>query len=250
MGRRNGKSRALAFGLVVLAYVACAPSTFESPSGGAEGTDAGEGADAWSPVDSGPSAVGEACRGADECQAKALCDQVFDCVDGACVEVQPPCTDTTPDDCVTLACVSGQCLQFDLRDGTACDDGNACTVDDACRGGECVGAPKSPACLPGQVCNRGTGACECADATPVPCPTGCFAQCCPGAETTMPCSPCGRRVCAVNGTFICRPDPGGNCTGTGDCSQDCGGAGSRVCQAHRDGLGNTNPFVCACSGCF
>src|SRR5439155_26767644 len=40
------------------------------------------------------------------------------------------------------ACTSAGCDCRDRPDGAPCDDGNACTVDDACLGGACGGMPQ------------------------------------------------------------------------------------------------------------
>jgi hypothetical protein len=40
-----------------------------------------------------------------------------------------------------------------------CDDGNLCTDDDACKGGECVGGPPHQCLLDGTICDRLTGLC-------------------------------------------------------------------------------------------
>jgi hypothetical protein len=43
--------------------------------------------------------------------------------------------------CRRWACVGGKCEQQDREDAVPCDDGNACTTDDACLAGECAGNP-------------------------------------------------------------------------------------------------------------
>ena len=74
---------------------------------------------------------------------------------------------------------SKTCEYRKRRDGAACDDGDPCTLNDACRDGVCVGKPrdcsaKDGACTVG-VCNATSGTCE---ARPVfdgkPCDDGLF----------------------------------------------------------------------------
>src|SRR5206468_11969477 len=58
---------------------------------------------------------------------------------------------------------SGTCSTPAKANGTSCSDGNACTTDDACQNGSCVGGPP-PNCDDGNVCtddscDRETGNC-------------------------------------------------------------------------------------------
>jgi outer membrane protein assembly factor BamB len=65
------------------------------------------------------------------------------CADGACVG--DPCAgvvcDQPPGPCYEAAgvCSKGSCSYPPISDGTACDDGQSCTVDDACQNGVCSG---------------------------------------------------------------------------------------------------------------
>ena len=68
-----------------------------------------------------------------------------------------PCFRSDPHDCVAITCAEDRCQPVDVPDGTLCLDGNGCTVDDACTGGTCSGAPKT--CAPGQTCAPATGTC-------------------------------------------------------------------------------------------
>ena len=105
----------------------------------------------------------------DACGMATGCTQVHD--DGA------PCSDDNPctlgDVCqsgqcdagVTKGCVSGKpcvlgecslqtgaCVFFNQQEGKVCDDGDACTVKDACSGGLCLGVVSS--CDDGNVCTN------------------------------------------------------------------------------------------------
>ena len=50
-----------------------------------------------------------------------------------------------PGPCLAWACEQGVCLTVTVTNGTACDDGNGCTLDDRCASGKCVGTA-SPGC--------------------------------------------------------------------------------------------------------
>ena len=60
------------------------------------------------------------------------------------------------------ACTSAGCDCRDRPDGAPCDDGNACTVDDACLGGACGGMPQG--CHGGGGCTGSPLACDDGDA--------------------------------------------------------------------------------------
>ncbi len=83
------------------------------------------------------------------------CNGTLSCVDHQCV-LNPAtvvtCDATGLGPCYVAACdpATGVCSNQPLDDGTACDDGNACTLDDTCLGGECVGT--ALVCDDGNVC--------------------------------------------------------------------------------------------------
>ena len=78
----------------------------------------------WSPVDSNPCDDGDACTAEDHCE-DGVCrgGGELDCDD------ENPCTDERCDS--SVGCVYEPTEAF-------CDDGDACTVDDLCRGGVCL----------------------------------------------------------------------------------------------------------------
>ncbi len=99
---------------------------------------------------------------------------------------------------------TGACALATLADGTTCDDGNACTVDDACVGGVCQGPPRHD-CPAGTTCNFGD--CDAA--------SGCIFR---HAPAQTPCDD------AVRESDFDRCDGLGRCVGT--CLRDlvvCGG---------------------------
>jgi hypothetical protein len=56
--------------------------------------------------------------------------------------------------CTADSCTAGVCQNSPVADGTACSDGDDCTIADVCQAGTCVGAPIL--CAPGLVCVAGT----------------------------------------------------------------------------------------------
>jgi hypothetical protein len=67
--------------------------------------------------------------------------------------------------CQVSACVNGQCTFANAANGTACNDGNACTQVDVCQDGTCVGSnpvvcSPSDQCHVAGICDPTTGACS------------------------------------------------------------------------------------------
>ncbi|HIA02132.1 MAG TPA: hypothetical protein EYN66_09505, partial [Myxococcales bacterium] len=102
---------------------------------------------------------GTPCEDGDPCTSESQCEQ-SNCVSGENV--------TCPSDgdpCTSDLCVEGEgCLYLPVAAGSACDDGSACTQDDKCQGGTCVGTAKAcsaseKACVV-NLCNAGNGECE------------------------------------------------------------------------------------------
>ena len=65
-----------------------------------------------------------------------MCDGAGNCV-GCVLDTDRPAS-TNP--CLAAACNAGTCGTTNQPDGTACDDGNACTQSDTCQAGACAGA--------------------------------------------------------------------------------------------------------------
>lgn len=146
------------------------------------------------------------------------------------------------------------------RLGTACDDGDACTFDDACRSGTCRGfdVPCAPSQCTAVACD-GTSSCLETPLTGTPCDDGdpcthgdtCSAGVCGGTPVTCTGDACTQRTC--NGTATCtevfldgQPCGDGNaCTFGETCAAGtCGGGtaytcgGGSACSASScDGLG-------------
>jgi hypothetical protein len=130
---------------------------------------------------------GAACTDGDACTQPDACDGAGACIAGA------PVTCPALNQCYEQGICNtstGVCTTPKKADGTPCDDGDACTINEVCTDGVCGGG--SPKCGGGQRCVG--GACVC-DATS--CPTGCCdaqGQCQVGTEAGA----CG----SIGGTCI------------------------------------------------
>jgi hypothetical protein len=140
-----------------------------------------------------------------------------------------------------------------LRDGTPCDDGNACTPTDACTGGVCAGkeivCPLDSCRFPG-VCDPGTGKCSqiplnddtpCDDGDKCTAGDSCKSGVCAGDAVSCP-EPdqCHNKGLCDPATGAChnayadgtRCDDGNPCTQADECvSGACTGADAIVCAA-------------------
>ncbi len=67
------------------------------------------------------------------------------------------------DNCNTGTCINGICQKLPANEGTACDDGKACSINDSCQAGVCTGTtekacPSSNPCMVGK-CDLATDTC-------------------------------------------------------------------------------------------
>jgi hypothetical protein len=210
--------------------------------------------------------TGGACECADDADCSAfedgnLCNGTLTCKSGACT-VAPAsviqCDNPFDPPCLHTACepATGLCRTDPLEDGVACDDGNPCTLQDACLSGTCRGSDNDcPACVADADCSPFDdhdkcdgalrcmgGACEVDPATLVVC--------------QPPATQCEARVC-VPGTGQCQVlDKGdgaacsdGNLCTTGDRCQasQCVSVGSLECD---DGNPCTVDSCSPASGCI
>jgi hypothetical protein len=94
------------------------------------------------------------------CDDGDACTQVDACHAGTCVGSSPVACSGTDQchDAGTCDAVTGMCSNPAKTNGTACDDGNACTQSDTCVAGQCSGA--SPVvCVASDQCHD-AGACD------------------------------------------------------------------------------------------
>jgi cysteine-rich repeat protein len=199
-------------------------------------TRCGDGAlDPGEQCDDGNNAAGDCC--APNCQlepaGRSCADDGNVCTDdqcdgaGACEHINnsAPCDDTqfctvndtcvrgvcqgSPRDCSGGAdqCNDGVCDEANDRcgmpkaDGTACDDGNACTRTDACIAGRCAGTAAIVCAAPDQcndgACDPATGACAAS-----PKPDG--ATCDDGNPCTRS-DTCRAGICTAGAPVVCGP---------------------------------------------
>src|SRR5262249_22472229 len=104
---------------------------------------------------------------------------------------------------------TGLCPSPDVSNGTACDDGSFCTVDDVCTSGACRGVPRDCSAFGDQcndgVCNEAAGRCEAAakadgtacEADSDPCTID---TCTAGSCTTTPVVCTAQDICHLPGT--------------------------------------------------
>lgn len=110
----------------------------------------------------GPCVVGVCDNATNQCRARprpngTACDDgnactVGDfCRRGLCESGGPRACPPPPNMCVVSVCrpAAGGCVVEAAPDGTSCDDGQACSFDDECHGGMCVGTSNAP---PGDMC--------------------------------------------------------------------------------------------------
>lgn len=114
--------------------------------------------DAGTPIDCGTDVCDEATDRCVECLSNADCNDGDACTTDTCSNNECSSTPVVCDDgnpCTDDACNSATgCVH--TNNTNPCDDGLACTSNDACSGGACVGVDSCPA---GQSCDHGTGQC-------------------------------------------------------------------------------------------
>ena len=75
------------------------------------------------------------------CEDGDLCTESDECVDGSCVPGTARDCSSYDDQCVTGVCDgnTGDCTTEPKANGEACDDGQACSTNDHCSNGVCIG---------------------------------------------------------------------------------------------------------------
>lgn len=135
---------------------------------------------AWTECIGGITPQAESCNGRDDnCSGTpddepdlcpfSVCYGAGQCLEGTCVYDPSTALDCSALDtpCMIGLCVekeNGECIQIPREDGSLCNDGNLCTVDEGiCSAGECIADTKdcsqaADQCNEG-VCDSETGAC-------------------------------------------------------------------------------------------
>ena len=139
---------------------------------------------------------------------------------------------------------TGLCKLADAVDGSACEDGSAKTIGDACQKGACVGGPSVAQCAGDgdcakwedgdfcngtKFCNKATGLCQDNPATVVVCPTVDNTTC--NTVTCQPKSGLCLNVAAVDGKPC---NDGDSCTAGDACAAGQCAASASVCECKAD----------------
>jgi hypothetical protein len=182
-----------------------------NPADACQRCDPAASATSWAGAQNGsPCDDGDPCTWPDACSA------------GVCSSTKAPCPDDG-DPCTAPKCTGGIC-GFENLEGQPCDDGDLCTVGEACAGGACTGGADSgdPSCQPGEgspcsyhtdcypwgVCARRVGSSD--PVCNVPCAGE--AECAPGQI-------CTKLPGSANVAF-CQPRPAGLALGAGCTDND------------------------------
>jgi RHS repeat-associated protein len=164
-------------------------------------------------VVSTPAPVGTACDSdSDPCNGTATCDG-----QGACEATSVPVVDDgnpcTVDSCDSMSGVKHE----PAANGTACQDGNACTEVDTCQAGACVGGSPKPCeaagpCQTAGACEPTTGTCK-----PVAKPDG---ESCNDGNACTQADRCLAGACQPGSPMLCgSADP---CQAAGVCEPSTG----------------------------
>ncbi|MBM4343456.1 MAG: hypothetical protein FJ100_08775 [Deltaproteobacteria bacterium] len=172
------------------------------------------------------------------------CTQGDACKFGACKGDSAQCDDANV--CTDDACKSDANGCVYLPNAATCSDGNACTVQDVCALGKCVGngaancddgsACTTDACSPKVGCQHGFAAASCDDGNPCTLSDGCKDGACVGtAKVCDDGSPCTNDACdpksGCTATANAAPCSDGNACTSGDACKDgaCGYGKVVVC---------------------
>jgi hypothetical protein len=179
-----------------------------------------------------PAPAGTACDDGNMCTRNDFCDGAGGCA-GTSITCKPL------DQChVAGTCdpATGTCSNPGAPNGTACDDGNACTQTDTCQNGVCVGGnpvvcAAQDTCHDVGVCDTTTGQCS----NP---PKADGASCNDGNLCTQT-DTCQGGVCTGTDPVVCAPPD--QCHETGTCDE---ASGTCVYQAKPDGAPCTGTNLC------
>jgi hypothetical protein len=197
------------------------------------------------------------CQTGDPCSHDTCDPATATCVHAPVANCCRRAADCPPlaDPCRVATCTDNQCGTGPAVDGTACDDGDACTRTDTCQGGVCTGGDPvvctaADQCHVAGTCDPATGACSnptapdgsaCDDANPCTVGDACRGGACVGDPVTcQPLDACHDAGVCDTTTGTCTNPPkadGTSCSDGNACTQTdtCQGG---VCTG-------ANPVVCA-----
>jgi len=161
---------------------------------------------------------GGSCAGAQKDCSDGIACTTDSCVEGSCVHDASGCGCAQSGDCPAIQCKSASCVAGSCQYADAagpCDDGNACTENDVCSLGSCVGA--EIACDDSNICTDDSCDAEsgcvftnnvagCDDANACTESDYCMNGICTSGEYTCPCAedsdcddsnPCTSEVCSL-----------------------------------------------------
>jgi minor extracellular protease Epr len=97
------------------------------------------------------------CTEDSDCNDDLFCNGVESCVSGACQTGSIPDCSASGDQCNTGVCdeTTDSCIAQPVEDGTSCNDGEFCNVNEACQSGICTGG-SSRDCASGNQCLIGS----------------------------------------------------------------------------------------------
>ena len=162
------------------------------------------------------------------CNDANICTISDSCEDGVCVSGPPlNCDDSTP--CTTDACQPEKGCYYDYNE-EPCEDGNICTVADACENAKCVpGAPVAcddgnpctdDSCDPDQGCLHAGNEAQCDDNNECTDGDQCSQGLCQGTGSTD-CddgNPCTKDICLPQGGCLHEDSSGAFCDDLDPCS--------------------------------
>jgi hypothetical protein len=188
-----------------------------------------------------PKTAGTACSDGDACTKGDVCNGTGACGGSAVVCTNPP----TQCHQAIGTCSGGTCTYALKPAGAACNDGNACTVNDACAGEKCAGTALVCNTPPDQ-CYESAGSCANGSCTYTPKPAG--AACNDGNACTVDDQCNGMGVCVVK-ALSCNDPPTQCHQATGSCSNGaCSYALKPMGTACNDGDLCTDGDICGSTG--
>jgi hypothetical protein len=165
-----------------------------------------------------------------QCDDMDTCTLAGVCMAGQCAKGPPVDCSVFNDTCAVGTCVPGQgCTAMPVNDGSPCNDGLFCTINDQCQASKCAGAP-NPCAAPNNtcqvgVCNENLKQCSVTVAPDnTPCDDG---SNCTGNEKCQS-GQCANGQAANNGAAC--DDKNGCTTGTTCSNGTCGNPQSQINQ--------------------
>jgi hypothetical protein len=204
-----------------------------------------DGCDASGACTHAPALVGTSCSDGNACNGAEACDGAGACRPGT------PVTCAASDQCHDAGVcdpATGACSNPAKSNGTVCDDGNACTLDDTCQAGACasgatLNCAASDQCHAAGVCDPASGLCSN--------PAKADGASCNDGNACTQSDSCQAGVCTGANPVVCPAADqchlGGTCdTSTGVCSNPAKADGASC----NDGNSCTAGDMCVAGACM